>query len=230
MAHEQFFFSQHIQEDRILIEGGEHLHLSRVLRKNSGDRIWIADGNGTAYHAEITSIGKESSFCRILERHEGFGEPANRVSLAVGIIKPAHWEILLEKAVELGVHEIYPLITRYTVVPSLKRERCEKIVLAAMKQCGRSRLPRLHDPLPFTGLLSAKRTGTVCLCDNQEDYPALDTGKENAEYLVLVGPEGGFSTEELALAIAAGAKPVLLSNRRLRTETACMAALSRLVV
>ncbi len=230
MAHEQFFFSQGIRDELILIEGGEHLHLSRVMRKNTGDRIWIADGKGTAYHAEITDIGKESTHCKILERHQGFGEPRNKVSLAVGIIKPAHWEILLEKAVELGVHEICPLITRYTIVPGIKRERCEKILMAAMKQSGRSYLPRLHDPLPYKDLFSSKRTGTVYLCDNQEDYPDLDPGRENAEYLVLIGPEGGFSPEEAGLAIAHGAKPVLLANRRLRTETACMAALSRLVV
>jgi 16S rRNA (uracil1498-N3)-methyltransferase len=230
MAHEQFFFSDNINMDRLSIDGQEHQHLSRVMRKKDHDQIWVSDGKGTAYHSEIIAVGKESTQCKIIKSYPELGEPANKVSLAVGIIKPAHWEIMLEKAVELGVHDIYPLTTRYTVIPTIKRERSEKILLSALKQSGRSYLPILHDPVTFTDFIEHKRNEIIFICDNQDDYPLLEAGMDTADYLVMIGPEGGFSQEEIDLAIKHCARPVLLSNRRLRTETACMAALSRLVV
>lgn len=230
MAHEQFFFSKHISNDHIIIEAQEHQHLSRVMRKQAGDRIWISDGLGNAYLTEILEIGKENTQCKIVKTYPMFGEPANKVSLAVGIIKASHWEIMLEKAVELGVHDIYPLITRYTVVPNIKRERNEKILLSALKQSGRSYLPVIHEPVQFKKFIENKRNEVMFICDNQDDYPPMETGINTTDYIVLIGPEGGFSTEEVDLAIKHCARPVLLSNRRLRTETACMSALARLVV
>ncbi|MEA2076743.1 MAG: RsmE family RNA methyltransferase [Candidatus Marinimicrobia bacterium] len=230
MAHEQFFFTQYIQNEHLMIEGQEHLHLSRVMRKKIGDHIWVSDGVGKAYYAEILSIEKENTHCKILKSYPQFGEPQNKVSLAVGLIKPAHWEIMLEKAVELGVWDIYPLITRYTVVKGLKQERGAKIILSALKQCGRSHLPILHDPVPFGDFIKQKHHEITYICDNQDDYPTLEEGMDTGNYLVLIGPEGGFHPDEVDLAIQHSAQPVLLTNRRLRTETACIAALSRLVV
>lgn len=230
MAHEQFFYSVNTTDSFLTIDDQEHQHLSRVMRKKISDQIWVSDGKGMAYVCEILDIGKESTQCKILKTFPLFGEPANKVSLAVGIIKPAHWEIMLEKAVELGVHDIYPLTTRYTVVPNIKKERNEKILLAALKQSGRSYLPVVHDPVPFKTFIEQKRNEVIFICDNQDDYPYLETGMDTTDYVVLIGPEGGFSSDEVNLAIKHCARPVLLSNRRLRTETACLAALSRLVV
>jgi 16S rRNA (uracil1498-N3)-methyltransferase len=230
MAHEQFFFSQLIQGEHLIIEGQEHLHLSRVMRKKTGDQIWVSNGKGISYQAEILNIDKENTQCKILTSHPQFGEPKNKVSLAVGLIKGSHWEILLEKAVELGIYDIYPLITQYTVVKGLKRERGEKIILSALKQSGRSHLPILHDPVPFKAFIKADHDEVTYICDNQDDYPQLEPGLASVDYLILVGPEGGFSSKEVDMAIQNSVKPVLLTNRRLRTETACITALSRLVV
>ncbi|MCD6446564.1 MAG: 16S rRNA (uracil(1498)-N(3))-methyltransferase [Candidatus Marinimicrobia bacterium] len=230
MAHEQFFYSKHIEDNTLIIDGDEHKHLSRVMRKRPGDTIWISDGKGTSYQAEILEINAESTICKIIGKHPKFGEPENRVSLAIGLIKPSHWEIMLEKAVELGVYDIYPLITRYTVVKSLKRERGAKIILSALKQSGRSYLPILHDPVPFKEFIQQKRPDIIYICDNQDDYPQLAPTSDPENYLVLIGPEGGFHPDEVALAIQHSAQPVLLTNRRLRTETACLAALIRLIV
>ena len=230
MAHEQFFFSRDIDGERIILEGSEHLHLSRVMRKKPGDEIWVSDGAGTSYHTRIDHIEKDSTCCGIIKVYKELGEPANKVSLAVGIIKPAHWEIMLEKAVELGVYDIFPLLTQHTVPKNIKRERSEKIILSALKQCGRSHLPVLHDPVKYDDFIRIQRNEMIYICDNQEDYPLLESGMDKADYLVILGPEGGFSPEEVQLAIDHCAKPVLLTNRRLRTETACLAALSRLVV
>lgn len=145
-----------IDNDRLILDGQEHQHISRVMRKKPGDDIWVSNGKGMAYQTEILEIEKEFTRCKILKTYPQFGEPVNKVSLAVGIIKPAHWEILLEKAVELGVHDIYPLTSRYTVVPNIKRQRNEKILLSALKQCGRSYLPTLHDPIPFKTFIAKK--------------------------------------------------------------------------
>lgn len=230
MAHEQFFYSNHIENNILIIESDEHKHLSRVMRKKPGDAIWVSDGKGTSYQTEILEIDQDNTKCKIVEKHPQFGEPENRVSLAVGLIKPSHWEIMLEKAVELGVYDIYPLITRYTVVKSLKQERGAKIILSALKQSGRSYMPILHDPVPYNEFIQQKHHETTYICDNQDDYPQLVPGLSSVNYLVLIGPEGGFHPDEVKLAIQHSAQPVLLSNRRLRTETACIAALSRLVV
>jgi len=230
MAHEQFFYTTQIDNDILLLSGQEHQHISRVMRKKKGDHVWVSNGKGITFHTQILDIDKESTRCRILKSYPRLGEPANNVSLAVGMIKPAHWEILLEKAVELGVHDIYPLSSRYTVIPNIKRERNEKILLSALKQCGRSYLPVLREPMSFKDFIIQKRNEVLLICDNQDDYPMLEAASDTRDYIVLIGPEGGFTKEEVHLAIEHHAKPVLLSNRRLRTETACLSALARLVV
>ena len=230
MAHEQFFYSHHLEDNKLIIEHDEHKHLSRVMRKKPGDMIWISDGKGSSYETKIIEIAQENTTCKIVEKHPQFGEPKNRVSLAVGLIKASHWEIMLEKAVELGVYDIYPLLTQYTVVKGLKRERSEKIILSALKQSGRSHLPILHDPVPYAEFIQHKRNEITYICDNQDDYPQLTSGSALDNYCILIGPEGGFHPNEVALAIQHAALPVLLTNRRLRTETACLAALNRLIV
>lgn len=229
MAHEQFFYSPLVQGNSILIEGAEHQHLSRVMRKKTGDIIWISDGKGCSYEAGIISIEKDFSQVEILKKHENFGEPANKVSLAVGMIKASHWEILLEKAVELGVYEIYPLLTQNTQHKHFKRERNEKILLSAIKQCGRSYLPKLHDPLEYDKFLSQEFLGEKYICDNQKEYTLLPKGDPNKNYIILVGPEGGFSLKEVDYAIEKNFQAISLCNRRLRTETACLSVLVSLI-
>lgn len=226
MAHEQFFYSQLIQDDQLLISGSEHQHLARVMRKTIDEIIWVSDGKGIAYKVKITEITKENTHCTIMEKHPNFGEPQNKVSLAVGLVKASHWEIMLEKAVELGVHEIYPLLTQHTQTKFLKRERSEKIILSAMKQSARSLLPILHDPVSLKVFLNKRLEQKIYICDNQDDYPMLMQGEPDKDYVILIGPEGGFSPEEIKLAKERSAEPVLLSNRRLRTETAALKALS----
>jgi 16S rRNA (uracil1498-N3)-methyltransferase len=230
MANERFFFSQKMDEHIVQLQGDEHFHLSRVLRKNPGDIIWTLNGLGLACEAQIRNIDKEHTIADVIKLYPELGEAKNRIAVGVGIIKHAHWEILLEKAAELGVYEIFPLITRYTVKTDFKRERSEKILLSAVKQCGRSRIPLLHPPRDYRNLITALPYEHVYICDNQEDYPLLQAAERPEDALVLIGPEGGFHQDELLLAINAGAKPVMLANRRLRTETACILALSRLVV
>ena len=230
MAHEQFFYSPLVQGNSILIEGNEHQHLSRVMRKKTGDIIWVSDGKGMAYEAGISSIDKELSQAEIIKKHPGFGEPTNKISLAVGLIKASHWEILIEKAVELGVHEIYPLLTQHTQHKNLKKERSEKILLSAMKQSGRSYLPKLHEPMNLNNFLMLDLPENKFICDNQGDYSTLSKESTEKDVMILVGPEGGFSTNEVNLAKNKNFHPVLLSNRRLRTETACLYALSNLSI
>ena len=229
MAHERFFHTQRIRGDELVLEGDELFHLSRVLRKKTGDTVWVVDGKGNAFHTRITAVGSESSTAAVIRRYPEFGEPLNRISLAVGIIKAAHWDILLEKAVELGVHAVYPLNTRYTVRTKIKTARAEKIMLSAVKQCGRSRIPQLHPPADLKGFLRNLPESRVYICDNQEAYPPLSTPGTAEDAVVLVGPEGGFHPAEVQAAVKAGAEPVLLSKRRLRTETACIRALDLLV-
>lgn len=230
MANEQFFFSREMDERVLQLQGEEHFHLSRVLRKRSGDTIWAFNGEGLACEARIRSIDKEQTIADVIKLYPELGEAKNCIAVGVGIIKHAHWEILLEKAAELGVYEIFPLITRYTVKTDFKRERSEKILLSAVKQCGRSRIPVLHPLQDYQNFIAALPYANVYICDNQDNYPVLKAADRPEDALVLIGPEGGFHPDEVRLAQDAGVKPVLLARRRLRTETACILALSRLVV
>lgn len=230
MAHEQFFFSQDVQDDIIILTETEHHHLSRVLRKRIGDEVWVTNGKGIAFQTCIKQIETDKTYLSIQETYPKFGESMNRVTLAAGIIKPAHWEFLLEKSVELGVYDIYPIISRYTIKTNFKMDRAKKIILSAAKQSGRSRVPNLYEPLPFENFVNKEFKELTYICDNQDDYPMLSNCEEDQNHVVLIGPEGGFSPEEVKLAIKNNFLPVSLGPRRLRAETAAIMAVNRLVL
>ena len=229
MANEQFFYSTDITENEIILNGGEHYHLSKVLRKHPGDEIWVTNGKGITFQTKIASVNSDKTTLTILNILPKFGEPANRVTLAAGVIKPSHWEILIEKAVELGVYNIVPIISRFTVKPNIKMDRCRKIILSAVKQCGRSRLPHLAAPIQFEEYLRRDFKELTYICDNQDNYPLLSNCEEHQNHVVMVGPEGGFSEDEVTLALKNKFQAVSLGPRRLRAETAAIVAVSKLI-
>ncbi|MGD0035970.1 MAG: RsmE family RNA methyltransferase [Bacteroidota bacterium] len=221
----------------LTLRGDESKHLIRVLRKNIGDRIFVADGNEMMYQAIIAEIGKTDTRCTIAAMHRKYNEPPIDVTLAVSLLKnPARFDYLVEKTTELGVRTILPISCEHTISHNEKRERLEKIALSAMKQCGRSWLPRIQ---PLQSLKS--------LIDNSSHYQLkfilhektdssrtitseLKLHEDIHSLLIIVGPEGGFTEEETACAVHAGFKSISLGTRRLRTETAAVAAISHALV
>jgi 16S rRNA (uracil1498-N3)-methyltransferase len=227
-----------ITGDAIVIGGDEFSHLAHVMRKREGDALMVVDGKGTAYEAVISAIEKRSARCAIVKRHSGYHEPAVGVTLGVGILKnPSKFDFIVEKATELGVSVVVPLLTERTIPGpgkgDRKSDRWRKLALAAMKQCGRSLWPEVRELTPLGTLL--KDSGPYGMKLVAHERLTGDGGGMPAaggltppvkSVLILVGPEGGFSDGEVALCREAGFETVYLGERRLRTETAAIASLA----
>lgn len=205
----------------------EAAHAHRVLRTRAGDTIVVVDGQGGWYQVAVDVAERDHMAGRIVVSEQDHGEPPYQLTLAVGLLKQrSRWEALLEKCTELGVRAIIPLTTDHGDKATLRRDRCERVLTAAMKQSKRSWLPALHDPLPAVEALrqQASAPGLIATMDAPgEAHPlaalkALSAGPLTA----FIGPEAGFSTDERAEAQALGYTPVSLGRRRLRAETAAI--------
>ena len=221
--------SSHFQNDRVVLPDDEARHAVRVLRHAPGDEIVVVDGAGGRYRVRLTETDKRSAAGEVMAVEREVGEPNYRLRIGLGTLKNAsRFETFAEKAVELGVSEIVPLVTERTERMSLKAQRMENILVAAMKQSGRSRLPTLAEPQPLADAL-AEAADLRILCHESADpeamLPIVLSQAEGASAItMLVGPEGGFSEEEVAEAEEAGWRVVSLGPRRLRAETAAIVA------
>lgn len=212
--------------DHLTLPPDEARHASRVLRHGAGDEIEVVDGAGGWYRVRLDDVGRDAASGTVLERLREVGEPAQGLTIALGVLKqPARFETFVEKAVELGVTEIVPLLTERSERSRVKRSRLEGILVAAVKQSGRSRLPLLHDAMPFVEALDlAADARIVCHEATGQDAALLRRLPVRGSVAVLVGPEGGFSPSEVAAAEAAGFAAASLGPLRLRAETAALAA------
>lgn len=235
MTPMDYFYAppENITNDTIIINGDEFNHLVHVMRKKAGDDIRIVDGRGNAYDVTLTTLKKKTAVGTIHNTFRNHNEPDINVTLAVGILKnPSRFDFLVEKATELGVKEIIPLTTERTIPSHAKTERWQKLALAAMKQSCRSFMPLVHELTELKTLLASVPQYDVAFIAHLNDHSAITQTHnvvENKRMLILVGPEGGFSDEEFDHAQTAGCIPLSLGKRRLRTETAAIVALSRLI-
>ena len=226
-----------IGESEVLLTGGDAFHIARSLRMAVGDGITVSDGEGGEYSCRLTRIRDEECIAEILSRGEASGESPVKISLYMAYPKSDKLELVIQKAVELGVYEIIPFESS-RCIKRPKAEKIEKqtarlarIAEEATKQCGRGILPRVGEPISFSEML--KRAGeSECpiFCYEGEGARSMKAVlSENADkktFSVVVGSEGGFSPEEAASAICAGLNSVNLGPRILRCETAPMYALS----
>jgi len=219
---EQYFYAPNPAGGTYTFDPFESRHIAKVLRKGPGDTVELTDGKGHVYQARILSADKKGVRVALTDRR--FVPPPRR-QLDVWMAPPKstdRFEWFLEKAVELGVRRIVPLRTRRTQRLVWKPERWEKIIISALKQSKRAYKPVLEAPRKLEDLLPADENVFAALCSAERYF--------NADYIrvkeaaVIIGPEGGFAPEELALMEEAGVKPVKLSSARLRTETAGLAA------
>ncbi|PSQ98466.1 MAG: 16S rRNA methyltransferase [Bacteroidetes bacterium QS_9_68_14] len=218
---------------RLVLPPGEARHATRALRHTQGDEIWVVDGEGRRHRVRLEQTGEEKTVGTILDTQNEAGEPPYQLALGLGLLKRrARYETFLEKAVELGATRLVPLRTRHAERDTLRADRAERLLRAALKQSGRSRLPRLDAPTPFPEALRGPEgtpPGHTLLAHRR---PAADPSLTEAlagvspgrRLRVLVGPEGGFSSDEVEAAEEAGATIVSLGPRRLRAETAALAA------
>lgn len=225
------FYAPEIETNSVLpeIESG---HCCRVLRKKEGDTIAVCDGKGHRYTAEITFAHPKHTTLSIIDKTEIQTHWGAKFILAVAPTKNSdRMEWLVEKATEMGVDEIVLLRCAHSERKAMKTERLEKIIVSAMNQSLKATLPKLSGPVDFRDFINS-RTETqkfMGYCDPtvprtslaKESKPATDT-------VILIGPEGDFSPEEVQAAIEKGFIPVTFGESRLRTETAALFALQTL--
>ncbi|MBN1154922.1 16S rRNA (uracil(1498)-N(3))-methyltransferase [candidate division KSB1 bacterium] len=236
MKHKEFYYipPEQIMEDRVIIKGAEFKHITIVTRKRPRDTIHVVDGMGNEYLVTLTKIDRKSAEGKIFKRSRYTGEPNFQLTLAQAIPKGTRFELLLEKCTEIGVSEFIPLITEKTVMKqSDAREiRWKNITIAALKQCGRSVLPRIFPPITLHELIRSSKiydfrliahqdSGSLSLIDSINEANVKLSGLTRFKNgIIAIGPEAGFSEEEIALAKSNFYVPFNLGDRRLRSETA----------
>lgn len=223
-----------VRSRRVVLPEDEARHAHTVLRVREGEELVVVDGKGGWYRVRVDHLDSEQGVGTIVERREGVGEPGIDVTVGIGLLKKrSRFETFVEKAVELGVRRIVPLRTRRTEAESIREDRLRNVMIAAMKQCRRSRLPELASPQSVEALLMDSKAELRLVCHAQDDAVPLRRAVNEfgpaESALVLVGPEGGFAPSEVERAVDAGCTPVSLGPRRLRTETAGLAALHSVV-
>jgi len=234
--HRVLIFPDAVRGDTLTVTDPEHLHyLRRVLRISVGDAIESFDGTGRVFVGTVERVARDAISIAIQARREEAG-PRARILLAQALIRMPRFEWVLEKATELGVAEIVPLATTRTVArPPGGRDgarfiRWRRIVEAAASQCGRATVPTVRPPASFTALLPTLDGRLALLPTLAEEGATLSTclsGRTlQGDVVLLIGPEGDFSPEEVEQAKAHGAKPVTLGRLTLRSETAAVAALT----
>jgi 16S rRNA (uracil1498-N3)-methyltransferase len=223
-----------VEAASLTLTGDEQRHLVRVLRAAPGQRIAVVDGAGGSYDAVIASITRDVVRCTIEQRHPGRNELPVSVTVAAALLKnPGRFDLVVEKATELGVARIVPLRTERAIPSAAKAERWSGLALAAMKQCGRCVLPVVEAPVEFERFVSSAPAGALKLIPHEQarhPIAAALSGCAGRDIVVCIGPEGGFTDGEIALAAGAGFTPVSMGSRRLRAETAAVTALAAVML
>ena len=241
----QRFFVEPSQIDegahQIHITGSDVKHIVNVLRMKTGEELWISDGDKKEYHCTIEAIDAEEVCLHILYSQEPDYELPNKIYLFQGLPKADKMELIIQKAVELGVYQVIPVETRRTVVKldakkeDAKVRRWNAVSESAAKQSKRLIIPEVTGVMSFREALQYaggfdKNIIPFEHAEGMADTKAYFTGiRPGMSCGIFIGPEGGFEDDEIAMASTAGVKPVTLGKRILRTETAGLAVLSVLM-
>ena len=220
---------------RGLVSGNAANHIARVLRLGVGDALTLFDGRGGEYAARIEALKKDAIEVAVGEHVTLERESALALTLAQGVSRGERMDWVMQKATELGVQRIVPLITKRSVVrldpgqAQRKLQHWRGIIIASCEQCGRNRLPQLGAPQDLQEFLGSKTEAAgMRLLLSPAGTLHISAIKPVKNFTVLIGPEGGLAPEELHAALAQGFVGVQLGPRILRTETAAIAALAAL--
>lgn len=239
----EIFYSPETGGGRCRLCDDEAAHCIKVLRHKEGDTISVIDGKGTMYSCRILSASPKCVEAEILSSEENWGAHPYRLHLAVAPTKNAdRYEWFAEKACEIGVDKITPVIGEHSERKIFKTSRIEKILISASKQSLKGSVPEINDPTTVKDFIRScaaagemdsdrqeKPLMLIAWCFEDEEHPrtsikeALE-GYSGREVIVMIGPEGDFSREEGRLAVSSGFIPVHLGSSRLRTETAAVTA------
>ncbi|MCM5663740.1 16S rRNA (uracil(1498)-N(3))-methyltransferase [Galbibacter mesophilus] len=224
----QLFYAPELANDaaEYTFDKEESRHISKVLRKKEGDTLYITNGKGWLFDAEITNADIKNCVVSIKKAQQK-RRKQYRLHMAVAPTKMNdRYEWFLEKATEIGIDEITPIICDHSERKKIKPERYEKILQAAMKQSLTCYLPKLNEAINYADFMKEKQEGQLFIahCENQEKYDLKRKIMADNEVVILIGPEGDFSLNEIKIAEENGYFPVSLSDNRLRTETAAIVA------
>ena len=232
MRTPRIFTDQLLASDtHIQLEPGPSQHLARALRMSVGDALVLFDGRGGEYPAEIAELDKRQVTVVTGRHRDRECESPLSVHLGIGVSRGERMDWVVQKATELGISEISPLLSERTEV-KLRAERVEKklehwrrIAISACEQCGRNRLPRLNTPLSLPGWLESAEAERKYVLHHRA-VPGAESESPPASVILLIGPEGGLTEGEIECAVDAGYEALQLGPRVLRTETAPLAALA----
>lgn len=219
----QLFYTTDIQGDFAYLNEVEARHAIQVLRHQIGDELFIVDGHGNLITAEITEASKKKCTLRIRSRQESYRKRSFHLSIAISPPKNiSRLEWFLEKTTELGIDEIIPIKCQHSERNKLRPERLEKVLVSAMKQSYKAKMPRLYELTPFRKLMERTDLPKRRYIAHCEEGNKVFIGKNyevGEDAIILIGPEGDFSEEEIRLAKEKGFEEVSLGENRLRTET-----------
>lgn len=224
----QLFYSPLLNKEdtNYTFDKEESNHIIKVLRKKNGDNLMVTNGKGYLFNTVIKSDNDKKCSVTIVEYD--FKNPESfHIHLAVAPTKMnERFEWFLEKATEIGIHEITPIICDHSERKQIKLERFEKIIQAAMKQSLHRYMPILHDAISFKTFIQQENDSHkyIAHCEETEKTLLKNVIPKGASYTLLIGPEGDFSSNEIESALKANFTPVSLGNTRLRTETAAVVA------
>lgn len=221
------FYTDPPVDNRCILNREESFHAVKVLRLSAGSTIHLTDGEGNLYTGIVNDPDPRHCSIEIITTKEGCDKRDYRVHIAISPLKNHdRFEWFIEKSVEIGIDEITPLICRRSLKTRIKEERCEKLIIAAMKQSLKTTFTRLNKTTEFSAFVAGNFPGIKMIAhcaDNELDHigKLLSTGNDT---LILIGPEGDFTHEEIEIAQRNSFIPVSLGTNRLRTETAGIVA------
>ena len=239
---QHFFVSpEQVKEGKIYVEGGDVNHMKNVLRMKPGEEVWISDGEGTDYFCKVEGYEEKEAVLRVVKKEVSQTELASRLILFQGLPKGKKMEWIVQKAVELGAYCIVPFAAKRSVVKldqkkaGKKRERWQAIAKGAAEQSKRGIVPQVRNVMSFREAMNYAKELDVVLVpyELQEGMKATEAVISKIEpgqsVGIFIGPEGGFTPEEIELAMNHQVQPITLGKRILRTETAGLTTLSILM-
>ncbi len=217
-------------DSRIILDAEESHHLARVLRLLPGATVFAFDGNSAEYECEVARVSKEATELNVIARLSNEVESPLSLTLAQALVKGDKFDWVVQKATELGVTRIVPLVTEHSEFRKaegreLRLQRWRRIALEATKQCGRRKLIEMAEAQSFQQFCEAETDGLRLIFSERGGKTLAEVARSNAVTLTI-GPEGGWSESELRFAETQGFLPIHLGNRILRTETAAVTAVS----
>jgi 16S rRNA (uracil1498-N3)-methyltransferase len=224
----QIFYAPDINGISYTLDEKESKHLIRVLRMVKGSCVKLIDGKGNLFEGFISEPDQNKCIIEITREIKDFEKRNYRLHIAISPLKnPERFEWFVEKSVEIGIDEITPLICKNTEKPGIKSERVNNIIISAMKQSLKAKKTLLNETSSFKDFINKNLEGTkmIAHCDDFNFRKKIsDIYSKKTDSIILIGPEGDFSREEIDTAVKKGFLPVHLGTSRLRTETAGIAA------